>query len=69
MGSYDGAEVCELVGFYLLNLLTNEFRKDNIGLYRDGGLSFFQNISGLDSAKIKKKICKIFKENLLQGVL
>ena len=25
MGNYDGAEVCELVGLYLLNLLTNEF--------------------------------------------
>ena len=59
MGSYDGAEVCELVGLYLLNLLTNEFGKNNIGLYRDHGLSCFQNISGLDS----EKICKIFTEN------
>ena len=48
MGSYDGAEVCELVGLCLLNLLTNEFRKHNIGLYRDDGLSCFQNISGPD---------------------
>ena len=23
MGSYDGAEVCELVGLYILNKLTN----------------------------------------------
>ena len=29
MGSYDGAEVCELVGLYLLNLLTNEFGKQH----------------------------------------
>ena len=65
MGSYDGAEVCELVGLYLLNLLTNEFGKHNIGLYRDDGLSCFQNISGPDSEKIKKKMCKIFKENRL----
>ena len=63
MGSYDGAEVCELVGLYLLNLLTNEFGKNNIGLYRDDGLSCFQNISGPDSEKIKKKMCKIFKED------
>ena len=65
MGSYDGADVCELVGLYLLNLLTNEFGKHNIGLYRDDGLSCFQNISGPDSEKIKKKMCKIFKENHL----
>ena len=55
MGSYDGAEVCQLVGIYLLNLLTNEFGKGNIGLYRDDGLSCFQNISDPDSEKIKKK--------------
>ena len=62
MGSYYGTEVCELVGFYLLNLLTNEFGKNNIGLYGDDGLSRFQNISGKDSEKIKKKMCKILKE-------
>ena len=63
MGSYDGAEVRELVGLYLLNLLTNEFGKNNISLYRDDGLSCFQNISGPDFEKIKKKMCRIFKEN------
>ena len=31
VGSNDGAEVCELVGLYLLNLLTNEFGKRDIG--------------------------------------
>ena len=65
MVSYDRAKVCELVGLYLLNLLTNEFGKHNIGLYRDDGLSCFQNVSGPDLEKIKKKICKIFKENEL----
>ena len=64
MGSYDGADVCELVGLYLLNLLTNEFGKHNISLYRDDGLSCFENISGTDSQKVKK-MCKIFKENCL----
>ena len=63
MGSYDGAELCELVGLYLLDLLTKEFGKQNIGLYRDDGLSCFENISGPDSEKIKKKIFKIFKSN------
>ena len=56
MGSYDGTEVCELVGVYLLNLLTNEFGKHNIGLNRDDGISSFQNISGPDSEKIKKNV-------------
>ena len=63
MGSYDGAELCELVGLYLLDLLTKEFGKQNIGLYRDDGLSCFENISGPDSEKIKKNLFKIFKSN------
>ena len=37
MGSYDGAETCELVGCYLLSQL-QEILGRNIGLYRDGGL-------------------------------
>ena len=62
MGSYDGAEVCELVGLYLLKLLTNEFSKHKIGLYKDYCLSGFQNISGPDSEKIKNKMRKVFKK-------
>ena len=61
MGSYDGCEVCELLVLCLLNLLTNEFGKPNIGLYRDDGVSCFENISGPDSEK--KKMYKICKEN------
>ena len=63
MGSYDGAQLCELVGLYLLDLLTNEFGKQNIDLYRDDGLSCFENISGPESEEIKKKLFKIFKCN------
>ena len=40
MGSYDGAEVCELVGIYLLSLLANIIDKNNSGLYRLDGLIF-----------------------------
>ena len=63
MGSYDGAELCELVGLYLLDLLTKEFSKQNIGLYRDDGLSCFENMSRPNPEKIKKKLFKIFKRN------
>ena len=65
MGSYDRAEVCELVGLDLLNLLTNDFGKHSINLHAADGLSCFQNISGPDSEKIKTKMCKISKENRL----
>ena len=65
MGSYDGAQLCKLVGLYLLDLLTNEFGKQNIDLYRDDGLSCFENISGPDPEKVKKKLFKIFKNSRL----
>ena len=37
MGSYDGAETCELVGTYILSMLSKKLG-DNVGLYRDDGL-------------------------------
>ena len=39
MGSYDGAETCELVGTYILSEINNIIPKENIGLYRDDGLA------------------------------
>jgi len=41
MGSFDRAETCELVGCYLLSLLTEKCGQ-NIGLYRDDGLAAFK---------------------------
>ena len=45
MGAYDGAEVCELVGTFLLDKISEKYEKNNIGLYRDDGLSVFKNLS------------------------
>ena len=63
MRSFDRAELCELVGLYLLNILKSEFVGKNIGLCRDDGFSCFENNSGPELEKIKKNICKIFKDN------
>ena len=35
MGSYDGAEIFELVSLYILEKLSKEFGKDKVGLYRN----------------------------------
>ena len=56
MGSYDGAEVCELVGLFILNDLYNEYGKDNIGLYRDDGLAISKHTSGPQAERIRKDI-------------
>ena len=38
IGAYDGAEVCELVGTYMLNVF-KKYNKNDLGLYRDDGLA------------------------------
>ena len=46
MQSFDEAEVSELVGKYFLDILKIEFAgKKKVGLYRDHGLSCFENMS------------------------
>ena len=43
MGAYDGAEVCELVGTFLLDKISEKYDKSNIGLKRNDELSVFKN--------------------------
>ena len=69
IGSYDGAQVCELVGLYILDIPAKEPGHDKIGLYRDDGLACFETLSGPESEKVKKKLCKIFKESGLSIIV
>ena len=64
MGSYDGAETCELVGSFLLSQLPKEL-EHNIGLYRDDGLAI-TNSTSRATERIKQSICHIFKQNGLR---
>lgn len=64
MGSYDGAETCELVGCYLLSQLAT-IPGINIGLYRDDGLAVI-NQTPQKVKRIKKQICTIFAQNNLR---
>ena len=63
MGSYDGAETCELVGNFLLSQLQS--LDVNIGLYRDDGLAI-SNATPKIAEHTKKEICRIFKHNGLR---
>ena len=64
MGSFDGAETCEVVGLYLLSQL-KDILGDDVGLYRDDGLAMLSN-TPKEIERIKKKICAIFKQNNLK---
>ena len=63
MGCYDGTEICELIGAYLLYQINNVISKENIGFYRDDGLGIFRNISGPEVERRKKDLLRIFKGN------
>ena len=62
MGSFDGAEVCELIGLFILNILSDKYGKNNVGLYRDDGLVFLRNTSGPQSERTRKDITREFKK-------
>ena len=63
MGSYDRGGGMWVSRLYLLDILRKKFGDNKIGLYLDDGLIYFQNLSGPESEKIKKKLCKIFKNH------
>ena len=62
MGSYDGAEICELVGIFIQSKLCNLINKKDFGLYRDDRLGILRNTSGLEANNKRKTITKVFKE-------
>ena len=55
MGCFYGAEVCELVGVYILHLLRTVMRKENVGLYHDNRLGILENSSGPDIEHKRKQ--------------
>ena len=62
MGAYDGAEVSELVGIFMLNKISEKYNKNDLALYRDDGLVVFKNVSGPESERIKKIFQSLFKK-------
>ena len=54
VGCYDGAEICELVGIFILNKISNVIDKSSIGLYHDDGLDVSDKISGPHLSKLSK---------------
>ena len=57
---FDGAEVCELVGSFILQQLSQLFEDQLVRLYRYDGLAIFKGLSGSETKRVKKKIIKVF---------
>ena len=64
MGSYDGAEVCELVGLYILDKIKVECPDIELGLYRDDGISVIRNQVIINT--LVTKLTNIFKRYNLE---
>ena len=54
MGSYDGAEVCELSCIFMLSLPGNKYNPNKIALSTDDGMVIFKNTSGCNLNKLKR---------------
>ena len=63
MGSFDGTEVCELIGLFLLDNHSDKYGKNNVGPYRDDGLVLLRNASGPQSERTRKDITREFKKH------
>lgn len=66
MGSNDGAEVCELVGIFLLSLIASKYPIQHTGLYRDDGLAVIRSRNGRQADQYRKDVTEIMKANGLK---
>ena len=64
MGSNDGAETSEVVGLYILDLISKnlEVNKKYYGIYRDDGIMIINNANGPKIERIRKKLHNVFSE-------
>ena len=69
MGSYDGVELCRLIGIFMQSVLQDIINKEAMGLYRDDGLIVFNKVTSQKTDKIRKKIIKVFKDKSFSIVL
>ena len=59
MGSFSGAEICELGGLYIQSKLEKILPKSNFGLYRDDGLALLMDNKLTKLGKTSSEYLKI----------
>ena len=65
LGGLDSAEVCELVGLFLLHGMERLIPQQCIGLYRDDGLGV-TNLSGPDTERLRQQVVRLFAQHGLK---
>ena len=61
MGAYNSAQVADLVGIYILDMLGSIVNLEQVGLYRDDGIIYISESNGPKTSSIQKKIIRAFK--------
>ena len=61
MGCYNGAEICGLVGSYIITRLVTIIKTCDCGLYRDNDLLILCDVNGQQIDLTSTNIIKIFK--------
>ena len=69
MGSFDGAEICELVGLFLLDKPSKLIRRENVGLYIDHDRAAINSSSGHVLDKMRKNIISFYKNEGLSTTI
>ncbi|MEL6805484.1 MAG: hypothetical protein AAFO91_17080, partial [Bacteroidota bacterium] len=62
MGSFHGAEICDLIGLHLLSKLAPLFKEGCYGLYRDDGLAIIERSTPQALDNIRKECIATMKE-------
>ena len=62
MGAFDGAQVSDLVGLYILSIIKDELPQLDFALYRDDGIAQHKKLKPQAIDKIRKKLHKIFND-------
>ncbi len=60
-GGYDSSQIADLLGLYILDILSRIVSLEQMGLYLNDGLIYNPNSNGPDSSRIQKKIIRVFK--------
>ena len=62
MGSFDGTEVCEVVGLYLLNRIKPLLGSNSVSLNRGNGLAIAHKANDPKVDRLRKDIISLFKD-------
>ena len=63
MGAYDGAQITDLVGLFVLDRLNKSFPNITFKLYRDDGLGIHEHMTPRNMENTKKQFHRLFESS------